>query len=355
MVYFNILSVLYASVSYILYNRCAMLKIGSQTIDTNVFLASLAGCADLSFRLIAREHGAGFCFYEMSDSNSLVRSSRHKTDDMHQLHPKDLPIAAQLLGTDPEIMLKAAIVILTMNEHISFLDINAACPVNKVIKKKSGAYLIKEPEKLYRILDELSSSLPIPITVKLRTGYLKRDEERIARIAKKCEESGARAIFVHGRTREQIYSGDVDHASIKAIKESVKIPVIASGNIFTAENAKEMLDLTGCDGVLVARGAFGNPWIFKQIESYLKDGVLLPRPTFEEKMKILKKHVQYIEKYKLLPPRTKVGFSRKVANWYLKNFKRAAILRNEVCHAQSFEELFLLLDRISEMAELPAE
>jgi len=320
-----------------------MVKIGSLNINTNIFLASLAGCTDLSFRLIAREKGAEFCFYEMSDSNSLVYASRRKNDDMLKVHPQDLPIAAQLLGSDPEIMLKAAKKLLELNNNISFLDINASCPIKKIIKKRSGAYLIKEPEMLYGIINKLSSSLRLPITVKLRTGYLEKDPEQMVSIAKNCEQNGAKAIFVHGRTKAQEYSGDADHGSIKAIKANVKIPVIASGNIFSAQKAKEMLDLTHCDGVLVARGACGNPWIFGQIKNYLNKGLLLPDPALEEKLPVLLKHLQYIEKYKLLPAKVKVGFSRKVAIWYLKHIKDSAVLMGEVSRAQTFDDLVATL------------
>lgn len=324
-----------------------MLKIGSQKINTNIFLASLAGCADLSFRLIAREHGAEFCFHEMSDSNSLVHGPRRKNDDIHQAHPADLPIAAQLLGADPEIMLKAAEKILALNNNISFLDINAACPMKKVIKKKAGAYLLKEPERLYGIIRKLAASLSLPITVKIRTGCLVKDTEHVIRIAKNCEQNGARAIFAHGRTQAQGYSGAVDHASIKAIKANVKIPVIASGNIFSAQKAKEMMDLTHCDGVLVARGALGNPWIFGQIKRYLTDGVLLPEPILEEKLAVLVRHLQYIEQYKLLPTRIKVGFSRKVAIWYLKGFENSGVLKDKAGRAQSFQELYELIEGLA--------
>ena len=307
----------------------------------------MAGCADLSFRLIAREQGAEFCFYEMSDSNSLVYDSRRKNNDMLQVHPQDLPIAAQLLGSDPEIILKAAKKLIELNNNISFLDINAACPIKKVIKKKAGAYLIKEPETLYRIIDKLSSSLSLPITVKLRTGYLTKDPEPIVSIAKNCEQNGAKAIFVHGRTREQEYSGAVDHESIRAIKASVKIPVIASGNILSAQKAKEMIDLTQCDGVLVARGACGTPWIFGQIKNYLRNGTLLPEPPLKDKLAVLMKHLQNIEKYKLLSTKTKVGFSRKVAIWYLKHLKNAVVLRGEVGKARTFQELYQLIDNLA--------
>jgi tRNA-dihydrouridine synthase B len=324
-----------------------MVQIGTLNINTNIFLASLSGCTDLAFRLIAREQGAEFCFHEMSDSNSMVYASRPKTDDIHQFHPQDLPVAAQLLGSDPDIMLQAAKKILAINEHISFIDINAACPMKKVIKKKAGAYLINEPEKLYAIIDKLASSLSLPITVKLRTGYLEKDPERIVAIAQKCEQNGAKAIFVHGRTKEQCYTGAVDFQSIKAIKDNVKIPVFGSGNIFSAKQAREMIELTGCDGVLVARGAFGNPWIFAQIKNYLTNGILLPDPTLAEKLSMLVKHLQYVEKYKLLPVETKVGFSRKVAIWYLKKFKYAAVLRDRVSRAHSFEEFYNLIDELT--------
>ena len=328
-----------------------MIKIGAKSIGTNIFLASLAGISDLAYRLIAREHGAQICFYEMFDSNALVYTSRRKTNDDPPNHPQDLPIAAQLLGSDPDMMLTAAQKILELNKDITFLDINAACPMRKVIKKRSGAYLINEPDMLYRIISRLSASLPLPITVKLRTGYQKNDVDKIILIAKNCEQHGAKAIFVHGRTKAQIYSGNVDHASIKAIKDNVKIPVVASGNIFSALKAKEMIDLTGCDGVLVARGSFGNPWIFQQVKTYLQDGILLPDPPLPERLATLKRHVQYIEKHKILADKSKLGFSRKIAVWYLKNFRHATDLRNQAAQAKSFPELYGIIENVFQLVD----
>lgn len=324
-----------------------MVQIGSKNIKTNIFLASLAGCSDLAFRLIAREQGAKFCFYEMFDSNSLAHPSNKKTDDMCQTQPKDFPIAAQLLGSDPEIMLKGANKLLEYNRKIAFLDINAACPVKKVVKKRAGAHLLREPELLYGIISKLSSSLHLPITVKLRSGYLKKDIEDIVLIAKRCEESGAKALFVHGRTQAQGYAGEVDYESIRAIKESVKIPVIGSGNILSPQKAKEMLDLTRCAGVLVARGALGNPWIFRRIKNYLNNGVLLPDPKLEEKLVVLKKHLQYIGRYKKLSAKTKIGYSRKVALWYLKHLKNNAIIRSRVVQAREVDDLYKLIDDLA--------
>ncbi|MFA4859027.1 MAG: tRNA-dihydrouridine synthase, partial [Candidatus Margulisiibacteriota bacterium] len=223
-----------------------------------------------------------------------------------------------------------------------------------VIKKFSGAYLLQTPAILCRIIDRLAAALALPITVKLRIGYAKRDVDKIVGIARQCEQAGAQAIFVHGRTQAQLYSGGIDYASIKAIKENVKIPVIASGNIFSPQKAKEMLELTGSDGVWVARGALGNPWIFRQIKTFLTSGGLLREPSFAEKMEVLKRHLSYVDKYKLLPPRSKVGIGRKVALWYLKGFKHAAAVRAATCRIQTMDELFLLLDRIAKMPEVLA-
>ncbi|MFH1542588.1 MAG: tRNA dihydrouridine synthase DusB [bacterium] len=311
-----------------------------------VLLAPLAGVADLAYRLIARELGAEFCFYEMADSHSLVLSAPKKNADIHQDHPQDRPIAAQLLGPEAEIMYQAAKKLLALHPHSTFLDINAACPVKKVLKKKSGAYLIKEPDELFKIIDKLASKLKLPITVKLRAGYTKIDTKHIVKVAQGCVDSGAQALFVHGRTMSQLYHGEVDYESIKAIKDNVKVPVYGSGNIFSPQDAKKMIDLTGCDGVLVARGSFGNPWLFRNISNYLENGELTAEPTLEQKLPVLRRHIQYIEKYKLLSPKAKVGFSRKIAVWYLKHFRNSAAIRTRVNKIVSFDELYCLIDEL---------
>lgn len=320
------------------------LSIGKIKLKTNVILAPLTGCADLAFRLISRELGAGFAFLEMLDSNSLVRGPRKKVDDMAQPHPQDLPLGGQLLGNDPDQMLLAAKRLLEINPQISMLDINAACPVKKVIKKKCGSYLFKKPGPLFQIIEKLSTSRPLPITVKLRAGYSKIDIDQLAAIAQKCEASGAKALFVHGRTQAQLYSGPVNYEAIKAVKESVNIPVIASGNIFSPQQAKQALEATGADGVLVARGALGNPWIFKQIETYLETGQLLPEPNIQERLTILLRHLKYTEKLKLLPAKNSLGFCRKLAAWYVRGHKNARPFRDQAHRTQSFEELYQLIE-----------
>jgi tRNA-dihydrouridine synthase B len=323
-----------------------MVTIGNFKIDAKVFMAPMSGCTDLSFRLIAREHGAKLCFFEMVDSNSLVYSPK-KDADILMTTKDDNPIAGQLVGPDPEMMLKAAKVLIK-NTNIKFLDINAACPVKKIVKKKAGAYFLKEPKALYKIIKSFSSKLDLPITVKLRTGYLKMDIDNLVKIAKNCQKSGASAIFIHGRTQKQGYSGDIDYSAIKKVKQALNIPVFGSGNIMSPELAKKMMDETGCDGVIAARGALGNPWIFEDIEHYLKTGAL-PRPlSIETRVASLKRHLEYIDKYKSIHPSSKAGFMRKIALWYLKDFSGARRTRTMVNSVGTYGELVKLLGSIAE-------
>jgi tRNA-dihydrouridine synthase B len=308
--------------------NASMIKIGNIAIDTNVFLAPMAGCSDLPFRLIAREHGAKFCFYEMVDSNSLIYK-RHETYGNLKKDKRDLPIAVQLLGSDPSGMLKAAQRLLEL-VNVSFLDINCACPAKKVIKKNSGAHLLRDAPRLYNILQRLIPELPLPITMKIRTGFSKKDDDHIIEMVKRCEDIGVSAIFVHGRLKSQGYAGGIDYGAIKKIKDAVRIPVFGSGNIFSGESAKLMLDETGCDGVMVARGGLGNPWIFNEIEEYIKTGKSPKEISLAERKNTLKKHLDYIDQYKSISARGKIGFMRKVAIWYLKSIPGAPDLRARI-------------------------
>jgi nifR3 family TIM-barrel protein len=320
-----------------------MVRIGSTDIATNIVLAPLSGCSDLAFRLIARECGARFCFFEMVDAHSLLYPNPRKFDILKTVD-RDTPIAAQLLGADPEVMRDAA-QILTDHAQVSLLDINSACPVRKVIKKHAGAALLNTPEILCRIIETLAASLPIPITVKLRSGFTKTGLEALVRLAQMCEASGASALFVHGRTRVQGYSGHVDYAPIRAIKHGVKIPIFGSGDIFTPQLAKQMLTETDCDGVLVARGAFGNPWIFRDIEQYLSTGQISSPQPVSVKKRVVTQHLAYIQQYKECSPTGKVGFMRKVALWYVKGFPHASTLRGQVSALSSYEALTQFIEQ----------
>jgi nifR3 family TIM-barrel protein len=305
-----------------------MVQIGSRHIPTNILLAPLSGCSDLAFRLIARECGAKFCFFEMVDAHSLLCKNPKRFDILASVE-QDRPIAAQLLGADSAVMLEAARVLLD-HVRVDFLDINSACPVRKVIKKQAGAALLRTPDQLARVIDTLASALDVPITVKLRSGFTHIDLYALECLAKTCEIHGAAALFIHGRTRSQGYSGQVNYTPIRAVKHAVSIPVFGSGDVFTPQLAQQMLTNTGCDGVLVARGAFGNPWIFHSVETYLRAGQVLAAPSIEEKKRVLMQHLAYIDNYKRCSPSGKIGFMRKVTLWYLKGFPRASKIRGQV-------------------------
>jgi tRNA-dihydrouridine synthase B len=348
-----------------------MPKIGSQDYPS-VMLAPLSGCSDLAFRLIAREHGARFCFFEMIDANSLhsvrkrgLTQNGYLSEQGLTPFPKsksllllktllqDLPIAAQLVGRDADMMLAAAKTILAAAPQISFLDMNAACPAKKVIKKRAGAYLLNDEAELSSIIKKLSSKLPVPVTVKLRTGYDRKNPTAIAKIAKKCESSGASALFVHARTRAQMYSGEIDYESLRAVKDSVRIPVFGSGNIFTAADAKEMTDKTACDGLMVARGALGNPWIFKDIEELVanlggcrRQPPRVTKVSTEERKDVLKRHLAYIERYKDCRQSGKVGCMRKTFLWYTKGLPDSKRLRVKVSLVKSYEKMLELVESL---------
>jgi nifR3 family TIM-barrel protein len=311
-------------------------------MNTKIYLAPMSGTTDLSFRLISREFGAKHCFFEMLDSKAAI-SNNVKNRSLVKTLKKDSPISAQLLGADPAIMLAAAEKLLSFTD-ISFLDINSACPVKKAIKKGAGAALLKNTNQLEKILKALTSQLKIPITVKLRTGFDKRNIKECVRTAKICEANGTAMIFIHGRTMAEGYSGDVDYESIRAVKKAIKIPVFGSGNIFNPLMAKKMIEETGCDGILIARGALGNPWIFKNIENYLKTGKQNKPASLPERKKILKKHLAYIEKHKNITQANKIGFMSKVMMWYLKGFHNASKIRTQTHKAKSYAELINIID-----------
>ncbi|MCM8760973.1 MAG: tRNA dihydrouridine synthase DusB [Candidatus Omnitrophica bacterium] len=323
-----------------------MLAIGKYILPAYILLAPMSGCTDLAFRLIAREHDAAFAFFEMVDSHSVFYH-RKKTLSLLKTHDKDRPIALQLLGSKPDIMLKAAEDILSRLK-ISFLDINAACPAKKVIRKKAGSYLLQDRENLRAIINRLSSALDIPVTVKIRIGYKNETCQDMVDIARMIEDAGASALFVHGRTRLQQYSGDIDYDTIKAVKNSVDIPVFGSGNILSPQHAGKMLAATGCDGILVARGGLGNPWIFRAIAEYISNGKEVASPTLEDKKNVLKKHLSYLETYCDASEKVRVGLMRKVAIWYLKSFPLAKRIREKISVVKSYEKMLEFIDSINE-------
>lgn len=306
-----------------------------------IYLAPMSGVTDLAFRLMCRKFGARHCFFEMVDSNAILYE-RPQTKYILKTIKKDRPISVQLLGADPSVMLSAAETILSFTD-VSSLDINSACPAKKVVKKGAGAALLKDPPKLGKIIKKLALKLKVPVTVKLRTGVREKNIDDCIKVAKVCEANGATTIFIHGRTLSQGYSGGIDYESIRVVKEAVHIPVFGSGNIFDPISAKKMLDETGCDGILVARGAQGNPWIFKDIETFLKNGKL-PRPvSLNTKKKVLREHLSLVEKYKGKSHSGKVGFMGAIATWYLKGIPNASKIRDQVFRTKTYGELIKLI------------
>lgn len=313
-------------------------------MKTSVILAPMSGVTDFAFRVISREHGAKLCFLEMLAANSLIRNHT-ATLTFLKTNKHDMPLAAQLLGSDPDIMLEAAMKLLSIIK-VSFLDVNCGCPAKKVIKKGAGSHLLRDTKKLRSILRKLSSSLPIPVTAKIRTGFAKQDREEAVVIARICQDAGASTLFVHGRTQSQGYSGEIDYGCIRAIKDALDVPVYGSGNIFDPVSAKKMFDETGCDGILVARGALGNPWIFKSLEQYMKNGQIAEAPALAVRKRVLTKHLSLIEKHKDARSSSKLGMMRKIAMWYLKGLPDASWTRHRICQTKTYKELLDLLAAI---------
>lgn len=315
-----------------------MLRIKNLKINSHAILLPMAGFTDLAFRLTARKMGCKFAFTEMVDATAIKFNNR-QTLGMLETERKDTPLGVQLFGSDEYDLLYAAQ--LLEDKGISWIDINAACPVKKVIKKRAGAYLLKDTKKLEAILKLLSKNLKTPLSVKIRSGFSEQNINAVE-IAKIAQDAGVNAIIIHGRHRDQRYRGNVAYGIIAEVKKSVKVPVIASGDIFSAELAKKMFDETGCDAVGVARGAFGNPWIFKQIDAFMKTGKCGQRPSQQEIVKTLFKHLgQSIELYgehRSLPK------MRKVICSYVKDFRGAKRLRAKINQADTLKELKTILN-----------
>lgn len=317
-----------------------MWQIGNVVIKNKVVLAPMAGISNSAYRTIIKEMGCGLIYAEMVSDKAITYGSK-KTIDMLYMTDFERPIAQQIFGSDKESFVSAAKDIYeTMKPDI--IDINMGCPVPKVaVRAQAGSALLKDPNKVFEIVSSVVKSVPIPVTVKIRSGW---DENHInaVEIAKKCEEAGASAIAVHGRTRSQGYSGRVNLDIIKAVKTSVNIPVIGNGDITSYKDAKEMLDYTGCDAVMIGRGVLGNPWLIKEVVDYLEDGTL-PKPvTFSDKFKMLKYHFDLLLKSK--GEKLAVLEIRSHACWYLKGIPNTGKLKQAFCKIKSKEEFYDLVD-----------
>ncbi|UCH80295.1 MAG: tRNA dihydrouridine synthase DusB [Nitrospiraceae bacterium] len=264
-----------------------MFKIGNLTLNSPLLLAPMAGITDLPYRMTVRPFGCSLAFTEMVSTNSLAYKSKNALQ-MICSQPEDRPLGVQLLGDDDDSILRS----LENLPHNRFdlIDFNAACPVNKVATKGRGAGLLKDPEKLHGILKLIVNNTDLPVTIKIRSGW-DSTSVNAAEVAKSAQDAGAKCIFIHGRTRAQKYKGKVDYDHIRVVKKSVSIPVVASGDGLSPYLIKRMFDQTGCDGVAIARGALGNPWLFPETVEYMKTGIVPPRPGIEEVTQTMRKHL----------------------------------------------------------------
>lgn len=323
-----------------------MFQIGNIKLNNTIVLAPMAGICNSAFRRIIKEFGCGLIFAEMVSDKAIVYGNQ-KTMEMLYTTDFERPIAQQIFGSDVESFKKAAeIIYREMKPDI--IDINMGCPVPKVaVRAQAGSALMKNPKKIREIVASVVESVPCPVTVKIRSGWDKNSINAVE-VAKVCEEAGASAITVHARTRSEGYTGKADLNVIKAVKEHVSIPVIGNGDVKTPEDAKRMMDITGCDAVMIGRGVLGNPWLIRDTIEYLETGQLHNKVTFPEKIELLKKHFKYLlelksEKIALLEIRSH-------ALWYVKGHKFANSIKNEIFSAKTKEELMEILDKYLQQA-----
>lgn len=316
------------------------LQIGNVTLKNNVILAPMAGVTDLPFRILCREQGAGLICMEMVSAKAIYYQNKN-TEQLLRIHPAEMPVSLQLFGSDPDIISEMAKRI--EERPFAVLDLNMGCPVPKVVNNGEGSALMKNPKLVAEILDKLVKAIRKPVTVKIRKGF---DEEHvnaveIARIAEAC---GAAAVAVHGRTRQQYYSGRADWDVIAAVKDAVSIPVIGNGDVTDPLSAEAMLRHTGCDGVMIGRAAQGNPWIFREVTKYLETGIIPPRPAPEEVRELVRRHAELQLEYK--GEYTAVREMRKHLAWYTAGYPCSARFRRMINALETMEELMAAVEEI---------
>lgn len=318
------------------------MKIGNVEIKSAACLAPLAGITDRAFREVCRSFGAGYGESEMVSAKALSFSDK-KSFSLMELSENEHPCGIQLFGNEPSVMANAAKLAKTAGADI--IDINMGCPAPKIANNGTGSALMKNPKLCGEIVYAMKNAVDVPITVKIRKGF---DDEHInaVEVAGRCAENGADAVIVHGRTRQQYYSGQCDLGIIKAVKNAVDVPVIGNGDVRDIKSAEKMLRETGCDAVMVARAALGNPWIFQILNEYFEKGNIIQPPSAEDKLKIMREHIELVCSYK--GERMGMLQSRKQIAWYLKGFRGAAGFRNEAGRVTTLEDMYSLIDRVLE-------
>ena len=309
------------------------LKIGDVSLKNNLILAPMAGVTDLPFRLLCKEQGAGLLCMEMVSAKAIYFNNKN-TEELLTIDDREPPVSLQLFGSDPDIISEMAKKI--ENRPFSILDINKGCPVPKVAGNGEGSALMKNPKLVEEIVSKTAKAIKKPVTVKIRKGF---DDEHInaVEIARIAESAGAAAVAVHGRTREQYYSGKADWDIIRQVKEAVKIPVIGNGDVTSPEAARQLVEMTGCDGIMIGRGAQGNPWIFRQILHWMETGEEEPKPDLEEVKAMILRHAKMLVEYK--GAYTGIREMRKHVAWYTAGYPNSAKLRARVNEIESLEAL----------------
>ena len=315
------------------------LRIGNTVLENNVILAPMAGVTDLPFRVLCREQGAGCVVTEMVSAKAVLYNNKN-TRELLQIDPAERPAAVQLFGSEPDIM--AEIAARLEEGPYDYIDVNMGCPVPKIVNNGEGSALMKNPKRAKEVLTAMVKAVKKPVTVKFRKGFndLSVNAVEFAKMAESC---GVAAVAVHGRTREQYYSGKADWDIIRQVKEAVRLPVIGNGDIFTPEDAGRMLKETGCDGIMVARGAKGNPWLFGRINHYLDTGEVLPGPSMAEIKAMILRHGRMLVQFK--GEGVAMREMRGHMAWYTKGMPHSATLRNEINQVETLEGFVELLDR----------
>ena len=314
------------------------LTIGNVVLDNPYVLAPMAGVTDLPFRLLCREQGVGLLCMEMVSAKAIQYNNKN-TKALLEIHPEELPVSLQLFGSEPDVISEIAKQIEEL--PFSILDINMGCPVPKIVKNGEGSALMKNPKLVHEIVSKTVKAIEKPVTVKIRKGF---DDSCInaVEIAKIIEDAGAAAVAVHGRTREQFYSGKADWDIIRQVKEAVSIPVIGNGDVVSGESAIAMMKQTGCDGVMIGRGAQGNPWIFSELIEYERTGKMPERPSLEEIKNMMLRHAQLQLQYK--GEYLGIREMRKHVAWYTTGLANSAKLRAEINAVETYEQLESLLN-----------
>ncbi len=314
-------------------NGMGKLQIGNVTLDNNVILAPMAGVTDLPFRLLCRKMGVGLNCMEMVSAKAIYYNNKN-TEELLQVHPEEMPVSLQLFGSEPDII--AAMAARVQEGPYAILDFNMGCPVPKVVNNGEGSALMKNPKLVEQILTALVKAVDKPVTVKFRKGFTEQDVNAVD-IAKIAEGCGVAAVAVHGRTREQYYSGQADWDIIRQVKEAVSIPVIGNGDVDSPQAARKMLQETGCDGVMIGRAAQGNPWIFRDVVRFLETGEVPAPPTAEEKRRVILEHANL--QLQVKGEYTAVREMRKHLSWYTTGMPHSAKFRQTINSMETMEEL----------------